>query len=317
MIDVFLPIAALVLGILLLTKGADLLVTGASALAYLFGVTPLVIGLTVVALGTSMPELATSLNGGSTIAVSNAAGSNLMNVGLILGITALIAPLYCGSKFIRFEMPVMVAAGPAFLLVAWDGIVSRIEGVLLCIALGVYIVISVKRGKQVQPEEVLAGAEEYIPKERISTLAAIGLLIAGFIGLLIGGWALVYGARELALLAGISERVVTLTIVAGGTSLPELATCVVAARKNQADLALGNIVGSNLFNILGIVGVCSVVVPQEAYADSVRFDIPAVIVIQILCIPIMLSRMKVSRIEGGVLLFSYALYIALLFLVYK
>jgi cation:H+ antiporter len=311
---IFLALLALAAGALLLTKAADWLVTGASALALTFGVTPLVIGLTVVALGTSMPELSTSLQGGSTIAIGNAVGSNLMNIGLILGLTAMVAPVFAHSKFLRFELPIMVAAGPAMLWFTWDGAVSRIEGAILLAGLCAFLIGSVVRGRQDAPREILAEAEEFIPKVPMKKSVAVGLVLIGLIGLVIGGRVLVWGAIHLATIAGISDRIIALTIVAGGTSLPELATCLVAAKKGEPDIALGNVVGSNIFNILGIVGACAVVSPLTVPDGSNTFDIPAVIILQALCVPIMLSGRRIGYREGTVLLAYYAIYIIALFI---
>lgn len=308
-----LTIAALILGAALLAKSADYLVRGASVLAFRVGVTPLVIGLTVVAFGTSLPELATSLQGGSTIAIGNTAGSNMMNLGLILGLTALFYPLCCQSQFLRFELPVMVAAGFLFFAVTLDNTVTRVEGIFFVLALMGYVVFSVKRGREVAPAEVLAGAEEYLPKAEVPLWRAWFSILGGLIGLTFGGRFLVYGAVNLAEMAGISERIIALTIVAGGTSLPELATCLVAARRGEPDIALGNIVGSNIFNIFGIIGVCATVGPIAVPAGSNHFDIPAVIILQVLCIPVMLSRKRIGRIEGGIFLFLYLLYLTGLF----
>ncbi len=305
-----------IVGIYLLGKGADWLVQGASAMALRFGVTPLVVGLTVVAMGTSAPELITSLLGKPTIAVLNASGSNLMNLGLILGITALLAPMNCQGKFLRFEVPVMFLTGPALLWVAVDLGVSFLEGAILTVALAAYLVLSVQRGKVVEKE--VLGMEEEVKEMAEATGGSMGrmvwLLAIGLLGLVAGARMLLDGAIGLAELFGVPERVIGITLIAGGTSLPELATCVVAARKNQQDIALGNLVGSNIFNVFGIVGVCGVLRPLEVPDGTLLVDIPAVIVIQALAALMMFTNRQLNRSEGVFLLVFYFVYIAYLFI---
>lgn len=307
-------ISASLVGIYLLGKSADWLVHGSSSLAYHFGVTPLVIGLTVVALGTSMPELATSLLGGDVIALGNVAGSNMMNLALVLGITAMIAPIKIRGHFVRFELPVMVLTGPIFIWVAWNGEVSKIEGIIFLVLLAGYIITSIRRGRIKPDPDLTKEAEEFI-SHRPNIKKAWILVVVGCVGLVLGGQFLVEGAVKLAELVGISQRIIALTLVAGGTSLPELATCVVAARKNEQDLALGNVIGSNIFNILGILGVCAVVSPQAVAVQNKTFDIPAVTIIQILVLLLIIPRKKLFRLEGAILLLGYITFIALLFLI--
>lgn len=306
-----LSIVFLAAGSALLAYSADTLVKGSSALAYRLGVTRIVIGLTVVAFGTSAPELATSLIGGSTIAVGNVAGSNLMNIGLILGLTALFYPLPCKGNFLKFELPLMVALGPVFYLVCWNHSVNRLEGALLLVALAAFIVLAIYRGR-ISEAEVAEVYQSEI-EENLPINKSIFYTILGIGGLLIGGKLLVDGAIDIAELLGVPERVIALTIVAGGTSLPELAASIAAARANKGDIALGNVIGSNIFNILAILGVASMVSPIELPGGSLEFDIPAVIVVQALCLPIMLTAFKIARWEGGLLLLSYFLYLGLLF----
>lgn len=314
MTELFVALVSITIGAALLAYTADVLVKGASALALRMGVSNLVIGLTVVALGTSLPELVTSLQGGATIALGNVAGSNLVNLGLILGLTALICPLRCESSFLRFEMPLMVLLGPVFLLVCWSGVVTLLEGALLLGGLFAYLGISMKRGALDEADALIAETKEAITSGGLSNKWIFIYIVGGLAGLVAGGRLLVDGAIELAQYAGISERVIALTIVAGGTSLPELATSVAAARRGYADMALGNLVGSNIFNILGIIGAAALIIgPMTVPGGFNNFDIPAVILVQALCIPIMITRMKVSRIEGAVLLAFYVVYTVMLF----
>lgn len=302
-----------VAGLVVLNYGAEGLVRGASQLARRFGVSPLVIGLTVVAFGTSSPELVTSLIGGSTIAVGNVVGSNLFNIGLILGLTALVMPLACQGQFLRFEMPLMVALGPVLWLAAANDLIGRVEGALLLAGLIAFVVVSFRRST-LEPAAVQLEMDEAVP--RASTRLGVSLLLvgAGLAGLIVGADVFLRGAKAIAELIGVPDRIIALTLVAGGTSIPELATSIVAARKGEGDIALGNLVGSNIFNILGIVGIVALVRPIVVPAGSLGFDIPAMILVQALCVPIMLTAWRVSRAEGAILLVSYAAYVLLLFL---
>jgi cation:H+ antiporter len=308
-----LPLVFVIIGLVLLVKGADWLVSGASALAFRLGVSALVIGLTVVGFGTSSPELVTSLLGGSTIAVGNVVGSNLMNLGLILGLTAMISPLRCQSSFLRFEMPLMALLGPVFwYLAGTDGMFTRLEGITLFAGLLAFLVVSFKRGKSGEDIEVAREAEELV-SHPLSAGKAVLFVLVGLAALIVGGELLVRGARTVAELMGVPERIIALTLIAGGTSLPELATCIVAARKGEGDIALGNIVGSNIFNILGVLGVVAAVNPITVPEGSLGIEVPAMVGIQFLCIPIMLTAKRITRGEGGLLFACYAAYTVVLF----
>ena len=310
--ETLLAIIFISIGGFLLAKGADWLVQGSSSLAARYGVSALVIGLTLVALGTSAPELAASIIGGGEIALGNITGSNMMNIGLILGITALIMPLDCQARFLRFEMPIMVLTGPLLLLFALNGTINRLEAGLLIVGLISFVTASIIRGRRGDIEPVALEFEVQLDKT-LSTWSCIWRIVLGIAFLVSGGKLLVDGAVDIAGMLGISERVIAVTIVAGGTSLPELATCVVAARKGEGDIALGNIVGSNIFNILGIVGAASLVSPIAVSESALWLDIPAVIAIQLACLPIMITKLKVRRWEGAILLVFYAAYIVWLF----
>ncbi len=311
--SLIIALAFLGLGGVLLNYGAEWLVRGASSFAQRMGVSSLVIGLTIVAFGTSMPELVTSLIGGSTIAAGNVIGSNLCNIGLILGVTALIMPLACKSNFLKFEMPLMVAVGPIAWLVLSDGVIGRVEGALLLAGLFGYLFLSFRRSQRESDSVIEKELESEIGSADLSVAKQWALMIVGLVLLVAGGELFVRGARTFAEFIGISERVIALTVVAFGTSLPELATCVVAARRGEGDIALGNIVGSNIFNVLGIFGVVSLVRPIAVPEGIADFDVPAMIVVQVLCIPIMITGLRVARREGALLLVAYLAYIGLLF----
>ncbi len=316
-------IVLFVLGLGLLIGGAELLVRGASQLAAAAGITPLVIGLTVVAFGTSSPELAVSLSsawaGQSDLALGNVVGSNIFNVLAILGISALITPLVVAQQLIRLDVPLMIGLSVALLLMSLDGTIGRLDGVLLVAGMVAYVAFSVVQSRK----ETKAIQQEYsedlpAPAPRTATQLAmqIGLVVAGLALLVVGSRWLVNGAVSFAQLLGVSELVIGLTIVAAGTSLPEVATSIIAALRGQRDIAVGNVVGSNIFNILGILGLTALTAPAAiAVAPSMlTFDIPVMIAVALACLPIFFTGNTIARWEGGVFLAYYVAYTAFLIL---
>ncbi len=300
-------------GLGLLVLGAELLVRGASKLALTFGISPLVVGLTVVAFGTSAPEIAVSLqsatSGQTDIAVGNAVGSNMFNVLFILGISALITPLIVNRQLIRQEIPVMVAISLLLAALAWDGELSRIDGVIFITLLAGYtmFVIVQSRRMQTEPEEQAAAGsgsswDSKLPVQLILIAAGLGMLVLG------AQW-LVAAAVTFATYLGVSEMIIGLTIVAAGTSLPEVATSVMAAIRGERDIAVGNVVGSNIFNILGVLGLTAAVVPGGLVVPPamIAFDIPAMLAVAVACLPIFFTGNLIARWEGGLF---FALYIA-------
>lgn len=298
-----------VIGIVLLYFGGDLLVDHAVSLADRLGISPLVIGLTVVAFGTSAPELATTLastfQGAPELAVGNVVGSNTANVGLILGVAALIFPLQAQAKFVRREVPVMILVGLLLAPLLWDGVVTRFEGVLLLLALAGYLVYLFKTDSEaVEVEE----ADSSAPLWRDLLLLALG------IALLVGGArVLVEGAVGLARAYGISESVIGLTLVAFGTSLPELASAAVAAFKKNTDIVLGNVIGSNVFNVLAVLGTTALVTPVAQPFAGVGLDILIMTAFGAVTLLLMLGRSRLGRTGGAFLLVAYLVYIAYLF----
>ena len=260
----------LIAGLVLLVAGAEVLVRGAARLAAQFGISPLVIGLTVVAFGTSAPETAVSvqasLNGSGDIAIGNVVGSNIANVLLILGMTALVAPLVVSRQLIRLDVPIMIGASLVTFGLAWDGQLSRIDGAILFSAVVIYtlfLVISSRRESAAAADDEFAkefGLDE--PAKPHAGLINAGLVLAGLVLLVVGSNFLVEGAVALARALGLSELVIGLTVIAVGTSLPELATSIMAAFRGERDIAVGNIVGSNIFNLLCVLGLASLVSPQ-------------------------------------------------------
>ena len=302
----------ILLGLILLYLGGEGLVRGSSALALRLGLTPLVVGLTVVAFGTSAPELVVSikaaLDGEGAIAMGNVLGSNALNVGLILGLTALICPLKVQLQILRIDAPIMVGIS---LMAGWmlhDLFISRLEGGLLVAGLVAYLVFTVMYAKRVkQPAAVVAEYAEALPPPKGSVWKDMIFMLGGLGLLVVGSRFMVDGAVSLARLYGISEAVIGLTIVAAGTSMPELVTCVVAALKKEPDIALGNIIGSNIFNILGILGGAALVKPLHG-AGIQMTDIYVAIAFAVILVPILRTGQKLARWEGALLLVAYVGY---------
>ena len=307
----------LIAGLVLLVAGAEVLVRGAARLAAQFGIPPLVIGLTVVAFGTSAPETAVSVqaawNGSGDLAIGNVLGSNIANVLLILGLTALVAPLIVSRQLIRLDVPLMIGASLLTFALAWDGELSRLDGALLfsCVlAYTTFLIISSRRDKGGVDDEFAKefGLDE--PVKPYAWLVNLGLLVAG-LALLIGGSnLLVEGAVSLARALGLSELVIGLTVVAIGTSLPELATSIIAACKGERDIAVGNIVGSNICNLLCVLGLASLVAPSaiSVSPNALAFDFPVMIAVAVACLPIFFAGYRINRWEGLLFLAYYAAY---------
>lgn len=314
------PIVAVmfILGLLLLVGGAEFLVRGASQLAAAAGVSPLIIGLTVVAFGTSAPELAVSVRAamsgqaGADIAVGNVVGSNIFNVLLILGLSAAVAPLVVSQRLVRVDVPLMIGASVLLLLLALDGKIGRLDGALLFAGIVVYTLFAILQGRR----ESQAVAAEYAgefsarPRTPAGYLINLGYIVGGLALLVLGAHWLVDGAVGIARAFGVSELVIGLTIVAAGTSLPELATSVMASIKGERDIAVGNIVGSNLFNILSVLGLAALVAPDGVnVAPSVlRFDLPIMIAVAFACLPIFFTGYTIARWEGLLFVGYYVLY---------
>lgn len=309
--------AALLLGagLVVLVAGAELLVRGASRLALVVGVPPLIIGLTVVAYGTSAPELSVTtlatLAGRSDIALGNVVGSNVFNVLFILGLSALILPLRVSRPLVRRDVPLMILAGVVFLLMALDGRIGRADGSLLVGGVVLYTIHLIRGGRR----EMIAAEEEAGVKPAHTSMAgAIVLVVLGLALLVLGAKWLVDGATTVARVLGLSELVIGLTIVAGGTSLPELATSVLATIRGERDLAVGNIVGSNIFNILMILGTAGLLKGVDVAPGALHFDIPFMIAVSVACLPVFFTFGEINRTEGALFLFYYAAYLVFLFL---
>ncbi|MCF7203719.1 calcium/sodium antiporter [Pseudomonas oligotrophica] len=315
----------LVAGLVLLVVGAEVLVRGAARLAAQFGISPLIIGLTVVAFGTSAPETAVSVQaawgGSGDIAVGNVIGSNIANVLLILGLTAAVAPLVVSRQLIRLDVPLMIGASLLTYALAWDGALGRLDGALLFVCVlgytGFLIVNSRRNNKVNEADDEFArefGLHEAAKPH--ASLINTGLVLAGLVLLVLGSNFLVEGAVALARALGLSELVIGLTVIAIGTSLPELATSILAAIRGERDIAVGNIVGSNLFNLLCVLGLASLVSPKAigVSATALAFDFPVMIGVALACLPIFFAGYCIRRWEGLLFLGYYVAYTAYLVL---
>ncbi|WP_305041876.1 calcium/sodium antiporter [Geoalkalibacter sp.] len=309
-----LTLALFLVGLVALIGGAELLVRGASALAAAWGISPLVIGLTVVAFGTSAPELAVSVlsawNGQPGIAMGNVVGSNIANVLLILGLSALAAPLLVARQVVRLEVPIMIGTSLLLVLLALDGRVGRIDGFLLfggCLAYTVWTVRRSRREEHQNDVPAPASGNPWLQG---------GLILAGLVCLGVGSHWLVNGAVAIARIFGVSDLVIGLTVVAVGTSLPELATSVLASLRGQRDIAVGNVVGSNIFNILCVLGLSAAVVPGgvPVALSALTFDLPVMVAVALACLPIFFTGHLIARWEGGLFFLYYLAYVGYLVL---
>lgn len=304
-------------GVGVLYFGAEWLVRGASRLARSLGVSPIVVGLTVVSMGTSAPELVisivASLQGNPDLAVGNVMGSNLANIGLVLGVSAILRPLHVSTKVVMREVVVMVVITALLLPLILDSQIGRLEGSLLVTMLVFYLTYVVWRSRKDDPEA--PHVEQHQETGDLSSrmiLRHSALTVVGVLGLVLGAFAIRGSAVALAEAMGISELVIGLTLVSIGTSLPELATCAVAALRHEADIAVGNILGSNIFNITFVLGVTSILSPLGFHPDVLRLEFPAVMVITVLMVPIVRHRLVIRRRQGFALLSTYLLLFAFL-----
>ncbi len=304
--EVILQLFILIFGFLLLVKGADFFVDGSSKIAKKFGISELIIGLTIVAMGTSAPETAVSivaaLKGTADISIGNVVGSNILNILIILGISATIRTIKVGKTTIKYEIPFMIAISALLLLLGLDGTIDFKDGIilwLLFIAYLAYLIIMAKKDKQKEEKKFKVILWQVI----LATLGGLALII-------VGSDISVDAASKIARYAGLSERFIGLTIVALGTSLPELITSVTAAFKGNNDIAIGNIVGSNIFNILFVIGTSSLILPIT-FASTFKIDSLVMIGAALLLFICSLRKQKLDRFSGILMLLSYALYFIL------
>ncbi|MBN1945765.1 MAG: calcium/sodium antiporter [Bradymonadales bacterium] len=310
-------------GLACLIGGAEWLVRGASRIATRLGISPLVVGLTIVAFGTSAPELAIStfstLSGKPDLAFGNVVGSNIFNVLAILGVTAIAAPIVVARQLIRFDVPIMIGGGLLMTGMALDGRIGRLDGLILAALLVSYIAFSVvmSRREAVQQEQPIGSETNGSAPARGRSLPYnVVLILLGLTLLVLGSRWLVDSATVLARYLGVSELIIGLTVVAAGTSLPELATSVVAAVRGERDIAVGNVVGSNIFNIFAVLGIASAVSPSgiAVAAPALHFDVPVMLAAMIACLPIFFSGYRIARSEGLLLFGFFLAYMLYLFL---
>jgi cation:H+ antiporter len=317
----------LLLGLIGLVAGAELLVRGASRLGLAIGISPLVVGLTIVAFGTSSPEMAVSVRAALTnhpdIVIGTNLGSTVFNILFILGICALVAPLIISQQLIWYEVPIMIGSYLLLLVMSIDGKITRLNGLILLLCLICYIVYAIVKGRR----EAKAVTDEYqetfsVSKKGLNALIIgkqCGLIVLGLIFCVFGAGWLLDSAVILARALGVSELVIGMTIIATGTSLPEVATSVVATIRGQRDIAVGNVVGSCIFNVLGIVGVAGLIAPDGITVSPsvLTFDLPVAIVACVACLPVFFTGHKISRWEGGLFLGYYVAYTSYLILAAK
>ncbi len=311
-------------GLVLLVWGGEWLVRGASRLASSFGITPLIIGVTIVAFGTSMPEMVVSTKaawaGQPDIALGNVLGSNIFNVLLILGLCALVAPLVVAQQLVRVDVPIMIGVSLLAWLLAADNHLGRLDGALLLAGIVAYTIMAIRKSRRESALVAQEYAQEFgVPandRPAKSRLVNIGFILGGLVLLVLGAGWLVESSVTIARQLGVSELVIGLTIVAAGTSLPEVATSVIATMRGERDIAIGNVIGSNIFNILGILGVTCLLAPEGiAVAPAVnRFDFPVMIAVAVACLPVFFTGHRIARWEGAVFLGYYIAYTAYLIL---
>ena len=320
--DIILAILGLVAGFILLVKGADFFVDGASSIAKQLHIPPIVIGLTIVAFGTSAPELAVSisaaLKGSNDIAIGNVVGSNLFNLLIVVGLSAMIFPLHVKKSIIKKDYPISIMAVVLLGILAMDTLLgkphmelSRIDGIVLLIGFTIFMVLVIREGMQGRAESLQNEETEMAIGYGLGKSILIGFV--GLVGIVIGGNMVVDGAKSIARAAGLSEAFIGLTIVAFGTSLPELVTSIVAAKKGESDISLGNVVGSNIFNVFLILGVSAAISPMTV-SSTYLYDIAIVIVVSIVFFIPIIKTKKVTRSVGAAMTGTYLAYMVYLFM---
>ena len=318
-----LTFVALVVGLALLVGGAEWLVKGAAAIAIRLGIQPVIIGLTVVAFGTSAPELAVSvgaaMSGSTDLAFGNVVGSNIANILLILGASAVIGGLAVSQRIVQIDVPLLIGASIAALVMSLDNKIGRIDGVLLFAGVIAYTGWLIRDSRKERSdiveeyEESVEEIEEGVADRPVAV--QLGYLLAGLVGLLIGSQLLVGSATDIAEALGVSDLIIGLTVVSVGTSLPELATSVMAAIRGQRDIAVGNVVGSNLFNLLSVLGLTGIVSGNVPVSDaSLALDLPVMLAATVVLAPVFWNGFEIRRWEGVVFLAFYVLFVAYLVL---
>jgi cation:H+ antiporter len=311
-----LPIVLLIVGLVLLYFGAEWLVNGASSLALGLGITPLIVGLTVVSFGTSAPELLVSLLGSDDVSVGNIIGSNIANIALILGAAALVRPIEVQARAVRRELPFMIVASALFVILAMDGSLTRLDGAFLLLGMLAYLVYTFfeARKDMKRLEELLGdGLEEVDPNQRSRFKDAL-LIVVGIVGLAAGAQLMVSSAVTIAEYFQVSQLVIAISIIAIGTSLPELATSMVASFRGESDISVGNVIGSNIFNVLFVLGIVATVAPIVVDETARTVDLWVMMGISVGIWPFLRTGHRLSRPEGALLLALYLGYMVYLFM---
>jgi cation:H+ antiporter len=310
---------SLLAGFVFLIGGAEVLVRGASRLALTLGVSPLVVGLTIVAYGTSAPEIAvsvaSSIAGTPDLLLGNVVGSNICNVLLVLGLSATVTPIVVARRLVRLEVPLVIAVSVLVIaLASTGGRIARLESVLLFVLAAAYTLFAVVQGRRERAPDPESFAGSDRGRAARSVVFQVSLVVIGLGGLVVGSDWLVDGATEIARGLGVSEMVIGLTVVAIGTSLPEVATSLVAALRGERDLAVGNVLGSNLMNLLAVLGVAGLVGtgPIPVAQTAMRFDLWVMLATALLCLPVFWTGGRIERWEGALLLVYYLMYLSLL-----
>ncbi|MDL5045801.1 calcium/sodium antiporter [Oscillatoria amoena NRMC-F 0135] len=302
----------MLVGLVLLFFGAEFLVRGSSSLAKRLGLTPLVIGLTVVAYGTSMPETVVSVKaalvGQGDIAVGNVVGSNIFNIAVILGLAALVCPIRVQLQLIKVDAPIMIGVTLVSLLFFANGTFGRVEGLVFFAAMIGYTVMNVILARRETSKNVQSEFEDVVPKKLLPLWLELVLVMGGLAILVVGARFLVDGSVQIARSIGVSEAVIGLTIVAAGTSVPELATTIVAALRKEPDIAIGNVIGSNIFNLLGTLGIASIISPLT-FSGISAVDLGVMTCYAIVLFPLICTGFILRRWEGGILLGGYVVYL--------
>ncbi len=308
------PVIVFVLGLVALYVGADLMIRGASRLARKLGVNALVIGLTVVAMGTSMPELlvgvVASVRHSGDIAIGNVIGSNVANIALILGVAALIRPIRVQMRLLVREVPLMIFASLAFYVFALDGQLTRGDGLTLLAGFIAYTLYLLEGARRESPA-IEVEYQKFVPAGG-SLLNHLLLTMVGLGTLLAGAHLVVNGAATVAAMLGVSQLAIGLTVVALGTSLPELATAVAASVQDEGDILVGNVVGSNVFNLLPVLGCASLAQPLDVSDTVVRLQAPVMLAVSILVLPFVWTTLRLTRLEGGIMVAAYTAFVVLL-----
>jgi cation:H+ antiporter len=312
-----LPSLAILLGLVLLIWSADRFVDGASAVAQHFSMPPLLVGMLIVGFGTSAPELVVSvfaaLDGSPALALGNAWGSNILNTSLILGVAAIILPIAVRSGILRKELPILMGATALTALLVWDGGLSRWDAWLLLTVFGVLIVWSIAAARGQGRDTLAVGMASGLSHSAMAPSRALTWLALGLLVLVVSSRLLVWGAVAIAQTLGVSDAVIGLTVVAIGTSLPELASCIAAARKGEDDIALGNVLGSSLFNTLAVVGLAAAIAPMDIETALLTRDLPVMAGLTVLLFAMgwgFRGHGRINRLEGSLLVLAYFTYTA-------